>query len=379
MLEPETPPSTAPPGPPAQPPPVPPAPEEPPAPSKTYELPSARQVVAAGFQLALASSAAIRRASIYIGLLSLAALGPVVLLGLLALGQLLSDPGIAATLQSDPTRIFYEHPELADWLIPVWILFVAGSILIIAISIDAQAIAIATLGGVAAERPLTLAESITRARQVFWRLAGAGFLVGLASGIVSLVVTLPFMRQTDPNTGLQLIGSMIGTLAVTPWAFAGTSIVLGDVGAVEALRRSTRLFRARPSIAFVVVLFTLVTAAIQSFALGAGLDLAIRFADFLHLGLDQGGIGLVLPVLLSLAFVVAFGSLTFTIAAIVAAPQVAGFLGLTFFAGGLDRARTRPGQRYGPLHWVSPPMAVAIVVLLLVVGITVPEIANGLS
>ena len=343
---------------------------------KTYELPSARQVVAAGFQLAVASTAAVRRGSIYIGLLALAAFGPVVLLVLVALGRLLSDPDIAVTIASDPTLLLYEHPELASWLIPVWFLFVAASILLIAISIDAQAIAIATLGGVAAERPLRLPEAITRARQTFWRLAGAGFLVGVVQAIVSLIVTLPFVRLSDPNTGLQFIGSMLGALVVTPWAFAGTSIVLGDVGAVEGLRRSAQLFRARPRIAFVVVLFTLVTAAIQTFALSAGLDLAVRFAEFFHLGLDQGGIGLVLPVLVILAFVVAFGSLTFTIAAIVAAPQVAGFLGLTFYSGGLDRARAREGERFGPFHWVSVPMTIVIVVLVLVAAVSMPSIAS---
>ncbi|MCI0345184.1 MAG: hypothetical protein L0221_07015, partial [Chloroflexi bacterium] len=219
-------------------------------------------------------------------------------------------------------------------------------------------------------------EAVTRARQTFWRLAAAGALVVVVSGIVSFLVTLPFLRPFDGNTGAQFIGSMIGILVVTPWAFAATSIVLGDVGAIEALRRSVRLFRARPRIALVVVLFTLVTGAIQTFALGAGLDVAIRVAEFFHIGLDQGPLGLVLPGILVLAFIVAFGSLTFTIAAIVAAPQVAGFLGLTFYSGGLDRARAPEGFRAGLFHWVSVPMAIAIAGIVVVAALGVPTITS---
>jgi hypothetical protein len=357
-------------------PPLSPAPPAAPTWTKAYELPSARSVVSAGFQLVLASSAAVRRTSIYIGLLTLGAIGPVVILLLIGIGRLMSDPTTADTILSDPSLLFFEQPEIAQPLTLIYVLVVAGFLLLAAIGVDAQAIAIAMLAGVAAERPLRLAEAITRARQTFWRLIGAGFIVGLVSGIVSLVVSWPFLRPGDTNTGVSFIGSMIGILVVSPWAFAATSIVLGDVGVVESLRRSVKLFRARMRIALVVVLFTLVTAAIQTFALGAGLDVAIRVGELFQFGLDQGPVSLIVPGILVLAFVVAFGSLTFTIAAIVAAPQVAAFLGLTFHSGGLDRARAREGFSPGLFHWVSAPMAVAMVLIVIAAAAGLPLITN---
>jgi hypothetical protein len=344
--------------------------------TKAYELPTARSVVSAGFQLAFASSAAVRRASIYIGLLSLGAIGPVVVLLLVGIGRLMSDPTTADTIASDPSLLFFEQPEIAQPLTLIYVLVIVGFVLFAAIGIDAQAIAIAMLAGVAAERPLRLAEAITRARQTFWRLVGAGIIVGLVSGIVSLVVAWPFLKPFDTNSGVSFIGSMVGILVVSPWAYAATCIVLGDVGVVEALRRSVKLFRARKRIALVVVLFTLVTAAIQTFALGAGLDVAVRAGELFQLRLDQGPISLILPGILVLAFVVAFGSLTFTIAAIVAAPQVAAFLGLTFHSGGLERARAVEGSRPGPFHWVSVPMAVAMALIVVVAAAGLPLITN---
>ena len=353
-----------------------PAPAAPPTWTKAYELPTARSVVSAGLQLALASSAAVRRASIYIGLLSLGAFGPVVILLLVGIGRLMSDPATADTIASDPSLLFFEQPEIVQPLTLIYVLLIVGFVLLAAIGVDAQAIAIAMLGGVAAERPLRLAEAITRARQTFWRLVGAGVIVGLVSGIIALVVSWPFLKPFDSNTGVSFIGSMIGILVVSPWAYAATCIVLGDVGVSESLQRSVKLFRARKRIALVVVLFTLVTAAIQTFALGAGLDIAVRVGELFHLGLDQGPISLILPGILVLAFVVAFGSLTFTIAAIVAAPQVAAFLGLTFHSGGLERARAKEGARPGPFHWVSVPMAIAMTLVVIIAAAGLPLITN---
>ena len=353
----------------------PPAPA-PPAWTKTYELPSARRVVSSGLQLAVDSSSAIRRASIYIGLLALGAFGPAVILLLLGIGRLASDPATADTMARDPSLVLLEQPELAGPLALIYLLVIVGMLLLVAISVDAQAIAIAILGGRAAELPMRLWEAITRARQVFWRLLGASLLVGLASGVVTLVLTLPFLRPLDSNEGITFIGSIVGTLVVAPFAFAGTGIVLGDVGAIEALQRSVALSRARPRIALVVTLFTLVTSAIQTFALGAGLDVAIRVAELMHLNLDQGGAPLILTAIIVLAFVVAFGSLTFTIAAIVAAPQVTGFLGLTFFSGGLDRARGPQAARPGGFRWVTLPMLTTMVALALAAGLAVPAVTG---
>ena len=350
--------------------------QEAPAWARAYELPTAAKVVGAGLHLAATSSAAIRRASIYIGLLALGAFGPTAVLMLVGIGRLLGDPAMVEALAVDPVGVFQEHPEIVEPLLVIYFLVMVGLLLLVTISIDAQGIAIALLGGIAADRPLRLQEAVVRARQVFWRLAGAGFLVGLASALVALAVSIPFLRPFDTNTGISFIASMVGALVVTPFAFAATGVVLGDVGTIESLQRSMALFRARPSIAFVVVLFTLVTSAIQSFALGAGLDVAVRVAEFLGLGLDGGGVALVLPAILILALITAFGSLTFTVAAIVAAPQVAAFLGLTFYSAGLDRARiAEGGARPRGFRWVTLPMVAFMAGLAILAILQLPAIA----
>ena len=348
---------------------------EAPAWARAYELPTAGKVVGAGLHLAATSSAAIRRASIYIGLLALGAFGPTAVLMLVGIGRLLGDPAMVETLAEDPVRVFQEHPEIVEPLLAIYFMVMVGILLLVTISIDAQGIAIALLGGIASDRPLRLQEAVVRARQVFWRLAGAGFLVGLASALVAFAVSIPFLRPFDTNTGITFIASMVGALVVTPFAFAATGVVLGDVGAIESLQRSMSLFRARPSIAFVVVLFTLVTSAIQSFALGAGLDVAVRVSEFLGLGLDGGGAALILPAVLILGLITAFGSLTFTVAAIVAAPQVAAFLGLTFYSAGLDRARSDGSARPRGFLWVTLPMVAFMAGLAILAVLQLPAIA----
>ena len=343
--------------------------------TRAYELPSARKVVYAGLQLAAGSSVTIRRASIYIGLLSLGAFGPAAILVLIGLARLLGDPVTAPTLTGDnPFLIFSEQPELAGPLALIYVVAIVGIVLIVAISIDAKAIAIAMLGGSAADGPMTLPEALVRARQTFWRLFGSGLLVGIVSGAVSIALAWPFLRPSDSNQGLTFITSMIGTLVVAPFAFASTGIVLGDAGAIETLRRSYRLFRAAPRITLVVTFFTLVSAAIQTFAFSGGADLASRIATFFQIG--EGGTALILPGILVLALIVAFGSLTFTIAAIVAAPQVTAFLGLTFYSAGLDKARLGPSGVTRRPRWISIPMSVVMVGLAAVVVAAIPMIAS---
>jgi hypothetical protein len=293
---------------------------------------------------------------------------------LVGLARLLNDPESAALLNSSNPFAALDNPALANPALLIAVVAAIGAFLFIAISIDARAIALSILGGAAASQPISLPEAITRARQVFWRLLGATALIGIASTVISLVLAWPFLRPFDSNQGVTFITSMIATLALSPLIYASAGIVLGDVDAVESLRRSVRLYRAQPRIALVVTLFALVSAAIQSFALSAGADLAGRVAGFFHVG--DGAASLLVPGLLLLAFLVAFGSLTFTIAAIVAAPQVSAFLGLTYFAGGLDPARVAVGARRPAPAWVSLPMGVAMAFLGFVTLLGVPLIAS---
>ena len=140
--------------------------------TRAYDLPSARRVVSSGLQLAVDASKPIRRASIYIGLLALGAFGPTVVLLLIGIAKLLSEPGMVDTFTNDPSSLFVSHPEIIGPILLLYVLVLVGFLLLIAISVDAQAIAISILAGRASDRPVLLFEAITRARQVFWRLIG---------------------------------------------------------------------------------------------------------------------------------------------------------------------------------------------------------------
>ncbi len=344
-----------------------------------YELPTARHVVAAGLQLALASAGDLRRASMYVGLLALAALGPAVVFAIVAIDYFDLDVGAAFEDLAMGGLLFLDRPELLGPLLFLELLFIVGIALLLAISIDAQAIGIAILAGRAGGGRIRLPEAITRARQVFWRMAGGTFLVGVYTTLIELILNLAFgIRTPGLNTGAEFLITTVSTLATVPFAFLATGIVLGNVGPIEALKRSDQLFRARPLVALVVVLFTLVTAAIQVFALSAGLDLVIRAGELMRLDVAGGGLGLVLGVALALAIVIAFGSLLFTIAALVSAPQVAAFLGLTFFAGGLDQARaTTPDGRPPGFRWVSRPMQIVVGLLVALTLLGIPAMWSG--
>jgi hypothetical protein len=324
---------------------------------RAYELPGPRRVVIYGLQLASAGSAELRRASLYIGLLSLGLIGPALMYGLAVLVHFrISD------VQS-MEGLLYNRSALAAFL--GFEALAGGAILgWLAVTIDGRLIAISLLAARAGDQAFTLREATIRARQVFWRVVAASVLVGIVSLVVQLAILLLLGDINGTNQGASLIATFIATLVVAPFGYVATGIVLGDVGATESIRRSVRLARARPTIALVVALFAFVASAIQTFALSAGLEVVVRVGQFLHLGVDAGWLALALMVIGILAFVVALGSLAFTVSAIVVAPQVAAFLGLTFYAGGLDSAR-RAADARPKFRWITLPMAVLMVVLAL--------------
>jgi hypothetical protein len=337
----------------------PPAPAEPPL--RAYELPTARRVVTYGLELAYGARSELRRASLYIGLLTVALLGPPIVFAVEFVAHFqLVDAESFANLGGDPSAIgiflglmFLVYFAFAGW---------------IAVTIDGQLIAIALLAARASDRPYTLREATIRARQVFWRLVRGSFAAGLLAVLIEVILILIFINLVGFTSATSFVASLIASIAVAPFGYLATGVVLGDVGAGEALRRSLRLARARPSIALVVALFTVVTGAIQTFALGAGLDLVFRVGDFLHLGVTGGVLPLVITILGLLAFVMALGSLNFTVAAIVAAPQVAAFLGLTYYSAGLDRARDLPptAPRF---RWITRPMVALVALVALFSGL----------
>jgi hypothetical protein len=323
---------------------------------RTYELPGARSVVTYGLQLASAGTAELRRASLYIGLLTLGLLGPGLLYGLALLvhfrvTEIQSFQGLFSDRFAVASLLGFE--ALAGGALIGWLV----------VTIDARVIAIALLAARAGDQALTLRQATIRARQVFWRMVAGSLFVGVLS-LGSQLIVLALLGNLDGSSqGAALLAAFIATLVVTPFGYVATGIVLGDVGAWESVRRSIRLARARPTIAVVVALFTFAASAIQTFALSAGLDLVGRVGEFLHLGVDAGWFALALLVVAILAFVIALGSLVFTISAIVAAPQVAAFLGLTFYSGGLDRARRADAEGRPMFRWITRSMLAWMAIL----------------
>jgi hypothetical protein len=323
---------------------------------RTYELPGARSVVTYGLQLASAGTAELRRASLYIGLLTLGLLGPGLLYGLALLvhfrvTEIQSFQGLFSDRFAVASLLGFE--ALAGGALIGWLV----------VTIDARVIAIALLAARAGDQAMTLRQATIRARQVFWRMVAGSLFVGVLS-LGSQLIVLTLLGNLDGSSqGAALLAAFIATLVVTPFGYVATGIVLGDVGAWESVRRSIRLARARPTIAVVVALFTFAASAIQPFALSAGLDLVGRVGEFLHLGVDAGWFALALLVVAILAFVIALGSLVFTISAIVAAPQVAAFLGLTFYSGGLDRARRADAEGSPMFRWITRSMLAWMAIL----------------
>ena len=304
----------------------------------TFELPTARQVVGRGLQLAFDASRDIRRVSIYVGLLLLALVGPFVIL-VVADASRIGDLAASFDLQ---TGTFDEQTAEALGLV-ILQLYVAGalaSIGALAIVIDGSLMAVAVLGGRIVDRPLQVLEALQRSRQVFWRYAGAATLVGILSAIVTLVVGLiDGSDGPSASLGSSLLASLAGTALTAPFGYILTATVIGDVSAMTAVRRSLTLARARPALAVVVAAFAFFAQAIQLFGVSAALDVAGSFVEVVHPNLEAGAETAIVALVLAAIAVVAYGSLTVTVGAISAAPQVAAFIGLTHFAAGLDRAR----------------------------------------
>jgi hypothetical protein len=336
---------------------VPPAPEPPPV--RPYELPTARGVVTFGLSLAYGASSELRRASLYIGLLTLGLLGPPIVL----LVEFLARVHI-----TDVNSILDLFVNLDSGVMSVFVLLYlvgfTGVIGWLAVSIDAQLIAVALLAAREGDQHFTLREATIRARQVFWRMVRGAFIVGIVSAGIQFVLGAILAALVARGTAQGFVVSLVSVIIVAPFGYLATGVVLGDVGAVEALKRSVRLARARPRIALVVALFTLVTAGIQFFALSAGIGLFAGVADFGHVGVNGGVVPLVALILGVLALVMAYGSLSFTVAAIVTAPQVGAFLGLTYYTAGLDRARDLPPGA-PKFRWVTRPMIAVILIVTL--------------
>ncbi|HEY8870160.1 MAG TPA: hypothetical protein VIM30_12335 [Candidatus Limnocylindrales bacterium] len=338
-------PDFAPPPEPAFAPPTEPALAPPAEPLAEFVLPSGRQVVGRGFDLSLRATQQLRPASLYIGLLLLGLVGPAALLGAFMVAH---EPAFFEALFSGDTNA-RPPDDLVGAFGILAILTMVAFIGAVIVAVEAGIIAVALLGGQDVGRPLSLREGIVRSRQVFWRLVGGSIVVGvwlaLVDNIVVVLLGHPFGDSGAPDTALETTAASL--VAGLPFVYFQSGIVLGDAGAFESLRRSIRLARARWRLALVIGLFSAASGYIELFGLGAGGDILSRLVDTLHLSLIGDPGRAVASGALLLVAIVALGSLLLTVAAIVAAPQVVAFVGLTHYSAGLDLAR----QAAGP----SPP------------------------
>ena len=312
-----------------------------------------RQLVGAALDLLTRPDSGLRSASFYLGLIVLVTVAPIVMLGGLAatLGLELFDPFAPSPL---------DGPLTAATFLALGGYFVAG--------IESRALATAVIGGRAEGRPLRLDESIAVARRRFWRVLVAGLVVGFTTVAIAAAIQLPIGialgNVQEINYGLSLL---VGTLVGAPFVYVPAGIVLGEVGAFEAIQRSMRLAFARKRLAVVVALFGILSQFIVLFGISLGADVVVRLLDGTGVA-EAFPPALVIP--LAAALVFAFGTLLFLVEAITAAPAVYAFEALTHYTHGLQAGRDRPagGETiFSP--WLTPGLGLAAVVgVLLVAG-----------
>ncbi|MBF8290611.1 MAG: hypothetical protein HW391_1579 [Chloroflexi bacterium] len=285
-------------------------------------------ILGEGLTLIARNSHLLRRASIYLGLLTLAVAGP----GVVAAISLFTWVG-----EIDLVELAESGSGAGDYASVIGrfgILMILAFFGIIVVAIEGTAVGILLLAGRVLDRPITLQVAVEQSRRVFWRLVRAGSIVA----VVEAAVTLGWAYASgsmDGEESLGLLAPIPGTLAAMPFLYSSVAIVVAGDGARGSLRRSIRVARRAQRLTLALAGFALVTGVIEGFALSSGLDLIGRFTEFVHLDPAAGGLSLYLGAALALALVMAVGSLIFTVAAIVSAPQVIAWTRLGEPTGGL--------------------------------------------
>jgi hypothetical protein len=319
--------------------------------------PGITETIGRALDLALVSSRSIRRASLYVGLVTLALAGPAVVVFLALVRDLGGLDEAMLVLLGQQALVASWVSQAISWLgVSALIAFIG----LFAITLEGQILAATIIGGAAIGRSIGVRAGLRLSRRVFWSVVGAAILVGFVDRIVSLAASEITYGITSSIDGSTVASILVAGLATMPFAYYQSGIILGGVGAIESLRRSTRLARARWRLALIVALAGTVLSVIEVFALGAGLDIVARFAEVAGLGFDRSMPVAILTGILVLACVVAIGSLLVTIAALVAAPQVYVFLKLTGYSAGLDRARVPTDGSERPPRLITRPMVVLI-------------------
>ena len=316
------------------------------------------RLMAASFDVLTTGRADLRRASLYIGIVLLLTVGPlaVLVLGLTIQGvdivDLLSAQGRLVAFGTMPRDL---ATQIAATLELTLLLAAAGYTVVL---VEGQTLAVLLLAGRLAGRRVPLRATLMRSRRVFWRIARAALIVGIPLELLQLAVQFPLTSGfSRPSQGASLFATAVGTVAGWPFVYLATGIVLGDVGAGEAVRRSVRLVRARPLTALAISIFAALAQYLIVFGIGAADDVVVRVVTTLGLNVNGGSLAIVSVGLLVLVLVVAFGTLQFTVTAITLAPQVIAFLALTRYTGGIDRALASEDQPRVALASDDQPIA----------------------
>lgn len=321
-------------------------------------LPGVRSTLGRSLDLSLSASRELRRASLYFGLLMLATAGPFVAI-VLAFGSAQGGfdwiADLALGLQPDLVPV---DRSVGGWLLLSTFVALVG---LAVISIEGPIMGMSLLSAHRIGRPLTTREALRRSRQVFWSVVGASILVGFILIVPNLLIQTVFAEVFGPESQAGAVAtSVAGAIVGAPFAYLVAGIVLGDVGAGEAVRRSTRLARVKWPLAIAVSSVSAVVAYLQLFAFGAGADILVRIGGALDVGFGSGTGGTLMLAVVVMLGVLSLGSLTFTLAALIASPQVVAFLDLTGYSAGIERAREGSGRGPVRVEWLTVPMAVVI-------------------
>jgi len=343
------------PAPPEHPPLEPAPPLEPPALVPAVE--STRRLVGTSFDLLSRASDDMRGASFYIGVVTLVTVGP------LALAAWAS--AVLSIQRTEREMRSIMLGGAAGWY---GVLATLAGLGLFVAAVESRAMAAAVLGGHYAGRSVGVRAALARSRMVFWRVAAVSVIVGVPVLIVQQLIVLGLEQVLGPQTDVSIVASTLAAgLVGAPLAYLLTGVVLGDVSAIEATRRSFRVFGARKGAAALVAVFETIAVLLVSLGLGAGLDIALRAFGALGLGPDSGPVGLFVVTLGVITAVFALGTLIYTALAISIAPQVVMFVGLTHATFGLDHVRPggdrdpaarHPGKRR--FRWLTIPVLIGL-------------------
>jgi hypothetical protein len=337
-------------------------------------LASARGLLGASFDLLGQATEEMRRASFYVGLVVLGTVAP------LALASWAIEVKTVHLTVSETARL--ADSAATGW--SGWLWFPAFAGIIVAI-IESRVLAAAILGARMLGRPLTSDQALARSRMVFWRAFWATVLAGITLLISQFVIAAVIEAVAPIGAEATILATVLGSVLVgAPLAYVLSGVVLGDVGPIESISRSFRVYRARKWSAIVVAVFESAAALLILFGLSAGLDLAIRVFDGLGLGADAGPAGILLVALGIAVVTFASGTLLLTVMAISIAPQIVMFVGLTHATMGLDHVRpgadhdpaiVRPGRRR--FRMITRPLWLGAIVAWLSLGLVLVLLAGS--